>query len=175
MMACDIGTSGAPKAPCSARQKTSASMDPAKPQAADAAVKPATPARHRRRAPKRAASQPVRGVITAVATRFEVMTQAIWSCDAESAPWICGSDTFTAVRLIEYRKVIPVQVASTRARCSDSRCDDAFIVLLIVSQAPKLARMIREDLSRNFGYLVNDVARLMRINYDRRVRSLGLT
>jgi DNA-binding MarR family transcriptional regulator len=35
--------------------------------------------------------------------------------------------------------------------------------------------MIREDLSRNFGYLVNDVARLMRINYDRRVRSLGLT
>jgi len=35
--------------------------------------------------------------------------------------------------------------------------------------------MIREDLSRNFGYLVNDVARLMRTVYDRRVRSLGLT
>ena len=35
--------------------------------------------------------------------------------------------------------------------------------------------MIREDLSRNFGYLVNDVARLLRIVYDRRVQSLGLT
>jgi MarR family transcriptional regulator, transcriptional regulator for hemolysin len=35
--------------------------------------------------------------------------------------------------------------------------------------------VIREDLSRNFGYLVNDVARLMRTVYDRRVRSLGLT
>ena len=35
--------------------------------------------------------------------------------------------------------------------------------------------MIREDLSRNFGYLANDVARLMRTVYDRRVRSLGLT
>jgi DNA-binding MarR family transcriptional regulator len=47
--------------------------------------------------------------------------------------------------------------------------------LLIVSQAPKLPLVIREDLSRNFGYLVNDVARLMRTVYDRRVRSLGLT
>jgi MarR family transcriptional regulator, transcriptional regulator for hemolysin len=35
--------------------------------------------------------------------------------------------------------------------------------------------MIREDLSRNFGYLVTDVARLMRTVYDRRVRALGLT
>jgi len=35
--------------------------------------------------------------------------------------------------------------------------------------------MFREDLSRNFGFLVNDVARLMRTAYDRRVKSLGLT
>jgi DNA-binding MarR family transcriptional regulator len=35
--------------------------------------------------------------------------------------------------------------------------------------------MFREDLSRNFGFLVNDVARLMRTTYDRRVKSLGLT
>jgi len=47
--------------------------------------------------------------------------------------------------------------------------------LIIVSLAPKLPWVIREDLSRNFGYLVNDVARLMRTVYDRRVRSLGLT
>lgn len=35
--------------------------------------------------------------------------------------------------------------------------------------------MIREDLDRNFGFLVNDVARLLRTTYDRRMRELGLT
>ena len=35
--------------------------------------------------------------------------------------------------------------------------------------------MFREDLSRNFGFLLNDVARLLRTVYDRRVKSLGLT
>jgi DNA-binding MarR family transcriptional regulator len=35
--------------------------------------------------------------------------------------------------------------------------------------------MIREDLSRNFGFILNDVARLMRTTFDRRVKSLGLT
>lgn len=35
--------------------------------------------------------------------------------------------------------------------------------------------MFREDLSRNYGFLINDVARLMRTTYDRRVRELGLT
>jgi DNA-binding MarR family transcriptional regulator len=35
--------------------------------------------------------------------------------------------------------------------------------------------MLREDLSRNFGFLLNDVARLLRTTYDRRVKSLGLT
>lgn len=35
--------------------------------------------------------------------------------------------------------------------------------------------MFREDLSRNFGFLLSDVARLMRTAYDRRIRKLGLT
>jgi DNA-binding MarR family transcriptional regulator len=35
--------------------------------------------------------------------------------------------------------------------------------------------MLREDLSRNFGFLLTDVARLMRTIYDRRVKALGLT
>ena len=35
--------------------------------------------------------------------------------------------------------------------------------------------MFREDLSRNFGFIMNDVARLMRTAFDRRVRALGLT
>lgn len=35
--------------------------------------------------------------------------------------------------------------------------------------------MFREDLSRNFGFILNDVARLMRTRFDRRVRALGFT
>jgi DNA-binding MarR family transcriptional regulator len=35
--------------------------------------------------------------------------------------------------------------------------------------------VFREDLSRNFGFILNDVARLMRTTFDRRVRSLGFT
>ena len=38
-----------------------------------------------------------------------------------------------------------------------------------------MAAMLHEDLSRNFGFLLNDVARLMRTAYDRRIRKLGLT
>ena len=117
MIACDTGTSGAPKAPCSTRQPTRASIEPAKPQAKVAMVKPATQAVHSSRQPKRSASQPASGVATAVATRLAVTTQAIWSCVADSAPWICGSDTVAAVMLIAYRNVTAVQVARTRARC----------------------------------------------------------
>src|SRR5260221_13460522 len=35
--------------------------------------------------------------------------------------------------------------------------------------------MFREDLSRNFGFILNDVARLMRTTFDRRVKYLALT
>jgi DNA-binding MarR family transcriptional regulator len=35
--------------------------------------------------------------------------------------------------------------------------------------------MFREDLSRNFGFILSDVARLLRTAFDRRVKSLGLT
>jgi len=35
--------------------------------------------------------------------------------------------------------------------------------------------VIKEDLSRNFGFILNDVARLMRTIFDRRVKALGLT
>ena len=35
--------------------------------------------------------------------------------------------------------------------------------------------MIKERLDRNFGLILHDVARLLRIDFDRRVRDLGLT
>ena len=35
--------------------------------------------------------------------------------------------------------------------------------------------MIKEDINRNFGFLVHDVARLLRTAYDRRMKEVGLT
>lgn len=35
--------------------------------------------------------------------------------------------------------------------------------------------MFRENLERNFGFILNDVARLLRVTYDRRVKCLDLT
>ena len=35
--------------------------------------------------------------------------------------------------------------------------------------------MARENLDRNFGFIMHDVARLMRTGFDRRVRRVGLT
>ena len=35
--------------------------------------------------------------------------------------------------------------------------------------------MLRENLERNFGFILHDVARLLRTTYDRRIRELGLT
>ena len=35
--------------------------------------------------------------------------------------------------------------------------------------------MFRENLERNFGFILNDVARLLRVTYDRRIKALGLT
>jgi len=35
--------------------------------------------------------------------------------------------------------------------------------------------MLQENLDRNFGFLVHDVARLLRTAFDRRVRDMGLT
>jgi DNA-binding MarR family transcriptional regulator len=35
--------------------------------------------------------------------------------------------------------------------------------------------MFREDLSRNFGFILHDVSRLLRTTFDRRVKALGFT
>lgn len=50
-----------------------------------------------------------------------------------------------------------------------------FVALLTIAMLPRLAGMEREDLGRNVGFLVHDVARLLRVHFDRRARSLGLT
>src|SRR5579872_161770 len=47
--------------------------------------------------PSRPASQPVKGVMIAAATMYDVTTQAIWSCEHEKLPWMCGSATLAIV------------------------------------------------------------------------------
>ncbi len=65
--ACDIGTSAAPHSPCSSRASTIWGSDCAIPHSADAMVKPTIEIRNTDLRPKRLASHPLNGVITAAA------------------------------------------------------------------------------------------------------------
>src|SRR5215472_13038044 len=69
----------------------------ATPHRAEAIVKPATEARNTYLMPKRPASQPVSGIMTAAHTMYEVSAQAIWSCEAERLPCTCGNATLRIV------------------------------------------------------------------------------
>ena len=60
-------------------------------------MKPTTETKNTHLMPKRPASQPVSGVMIAAATMYEVTTQAIWSCEAERLPCMCGSATLAIV------------------------------------------------------------------------------
>ena len=72
------------------RQSTSVSSDCDRPHISVAAVKQPIEQTMTRRVPKRDTSQPVIGVTTAVARMLKVITQAISSWVADSAPCICG-------------------------------------------------------------------------------------
>ena len=116
-IACDAGTSGAPTAPCSARKTHQLSSESARPQAERGRAEGDHAGEaHRRRAEAR--HEPARERRRdRGGDEVGGDTQAIWSCVAESAPCICGSDTFAMVTVIAYRKVTAVQVPSTSARC----------------------------------------------------------
>ena len=101
MIAWLSGIRNAPQAPCAIRSRTSAASELAMPQNSENTVKPPTATRNRRRRPSRAASQPVAGSITALATMYEVSTQEIWSWVAEKVPCMCGSATAAMVQSIE--------------------------------------------------------------------------
>ena len=62
--------------------------------------KPSVPHIMQRRRPNRFENQPARGMVTAVAIKFAVTIHAIWSGLAESAPWICGSETLAIVIVV---------------------------------------------------------------------------
>src|SRR5208282_4572365 len=69
----------------------------AAPHSAEAMVKPTTEEKNTHLMPKRLASQPVSGVMIAAATMYDVTTQAIWSCEHEKLPCMCGSATLAIV------------------------------------------------------------------------------
>ena len=85
------GTSGAPAAPCTMRQKISSSSEFEAPHMKVEMAKNSAAQIMVWRWPKRSASQPVAGVATAVATMLNVMTHDTSSWVADSAPCSCGS------------------------------------------------------------------------------------
>src|SRR5262249_42707709 len=92
----------------------------AAPHNAEASVKPTTEMRNTYLMPKRLASQPVSGVMIEAATMYEVTTQAIWSCEQDSEPWICGSATLAIVvstPCMIVAQVIDAVIAARLRRC----------------------------------------------------------
>ena len=99
-MVCDRGITGAPSAPCRMRQVTSASSESDRPHIRVVTVKQNTDQIIVSRRPKRAASQPVIGVMTAVARMLKVIAQAISSWVADMVPCICGSRVEAISRVV---------------------------------------------------------------------------
>src|SRR5438445_5069095 len=82
--ACDMGTSAAPDKPCNNRAITICGSVCARPHNAEAIVNPISEATNTRRRPIRPASQPLKGIMMAAATMYEVNTQVIWSWVADN-------------------------------------------------------------------------------------------
>src|SRR5277367_541607 len=95
--ACDNGISAAPHSPCINRAKTICGKDCAAPHSMDATVNPATEDRNTCLRPIWLASHPLNGVMIAAAAMYEVRTQLIWSCVAETEPCMRGSATLAIV------------------------------------------------------------------------------
>ena len=62
------------------------------------------------------ANQPVIGVMTAIAMMLKVMTQATWSCVADSEPCSCGMMTLVTSSIMPTSMVVIVAVARIIAR-----------------------------------------------------------
>ena len=92
---------GAPSAPCRTRHRIRVSSESAEPHRKVVTVKARTDQVMVSRRPKRAASQPVMGVATAVARMLKVIAQAISSWVADMAPCICGSNVEAISRVVE--------------------------------------------------------------------------
>ena len=115
-----IGTSAAPKTPCSRRNPTSSPRPLATPHNPDTTVKPTIDHSISRLRPNRPATQPVSGVMIAAATMYEVSTQVISSLEAETLPWICGRATLAIVLSSEFITVAAMTDAVMNRRAAGS-------------------------------------------------------
>src|SRR5580765_654741 len=97
MIACAIGMTGPPPSPCRMRIATRNSSDGAIPDRNELVVKITVQIRKNRRRPNRAESQPVAGMMIALAARNDVMTHDISSMPAESEPCMCGRATLVTL------------------------------------------------------------------------------
>src|SRR5580765_3557262 len=97
MIACAIGMTGPPPSPCRMRIATRNSSDGAIPDRNELVVKITVQIRKNRRRPNRAESQPVAGMMIALAARNDVMTQDISSMPAESEPCMWGRATLVTL------------------------------------------------------------------------------
>src|SRR5262245_3731821 len=97
MMAWAIGMTGPPPNPWSMRMATRNSRVGAMPERNELAVNRTVQIRKNRRRPKRAESQPVAGITTALAARYDVMTHDISSSPAENEPCMWGSATLVTL------------------------------------------------------------------------------
>ena len=86
-----------------------------------AAVKQAIDQIMTRLVPKRDTSQPVIGVTTAVARMLNVITQAISSWVADSAPCICGRMVDVVSSAVPYSDEPSTTVARVIYRCAGDR------------------------------------------------------
>src|SRR5580692_2800224 len=92
-IACAIGCSPPPPAPCSTRKKRRNPRLGAIPQSKELTVKILKHAMKKRFRPNAPASQPLMGRMIAFETRYEVNTQVLWSLLAPRFPAIYGRAT----------------------------------------------------------------------------------
>src|SRR5215472_15562668 len=84
--------------------------------------------------PSRPASQPVSGVMIAAATMYDVTTQAIWSCEHEKLPWMCGSATLAIVvspPCMMVAQVIDAVIATRLTRGPDASSPNGAVSLAV--------------------------------------------
>src|SRR5688572_31077879 len=96
-MACDSGMIGPPPSPWRIRAMINVVRSGAAPEANELSTNTVQQIRKNFLRPKYPASQPLAGITTALAARYDVMTHDTSSSPADSDPWRCGRMTLVTL------------------------------------------------------------------------------